>query len=85
MSSAAAGSNSEGVSQRGADEAEEEGAPAGRRAPRKNRVRINRDQEDIPMVRRLLLRYVQVLTYAFQVRDETGEKVTELFQHFLEQ
>lgn len=37
------------------------------------------------MVRRLLLRYVQVLTYAFQVRDETGEKVTELFQHFLEQ
>lgn len=35
---------------------------------RKNRVRINRDHEDVPVV-----------------RDETGEKVTELFQAFLEQ
>lgn len=78
-------SEADPVYQRGADEAEEEGAAAGRRAPRKNRVRINRDQEDIPMVRRLLLFHARVLTYALQVRDETGEKVTELFQHFLEQ
>ena len=34
---------------RGADEAEEGAAPVRRRAA-KNRVRINRDQEDIPMV-----------------------------------
>lgn len=34
----------------------------------RNRVRIGRDQADVP-----------------NVRDETGEKVTELFQQFLEQ
>lgn len=61
------------ASRRGEDEAEEEGAPAGRaagqkRAGGKNRVRINRDQGDVP-----------------PVRDDTGEKVTELFQQFLEQ
>lgn len=56
-------------SRRGDDEAQEEGA-AGRAkgGARKNRVRINRDQGDVP-----------------PVRDDTGEKVTELFQQFLEQ
>ncbi|KAK4704841.1 DNA replication licensing factor MCM6, partial [Phenoliferia sp. Uapishka_3] len=47
------------------DEERAQAAPA--KAARKTRVRINRDQEDVPVV-----------------RDETGEKVTELFQDFLE-
>ncbi|KAM0749968.1 minichromosome maintenance protein 6 [Meredithblackwellia eburnea MCA 4105] len=61
-----------------ADEAHQEGVAAPRRARRgganaaggpgrRDRVRINRDHEDVPIV-----------------RDETGEKVTELFQDFLE-
>lgn len=37
-------------------------------ARNRNRVKIGRDQADVPAV-----------------RDETGEKVTELFQQFLEQ
>ena len=57
-------------SRRGEDEAQEEGVGANKqkRTGNKNRVRINRDQGDIP-----------------PVRDDTGEKVTELFQQFLEQ
>lgn len=59
------------ASRRGDDEAEEEGAAGARRGAGKggkNRVRIARDQGDVP-----------------PVRDDTGEKVTELFQQFLEQ
>ncbi|ORY90619.1 MCM2/3/5 family-domain-containing protein [Leucosporidium creatinivorum] len=61
------------ASRRGDDEAEEEGAAgarggAAKGGARKNRVRIARDQGDVP-----------------PVRDDTGEKVTELFQQFLEQ
>ncbi|KAL8291936.1 hypothetical protein RQP46_002194 [Phenoliferia psychrophenolica] len=51
----------------GGDQSEREEAAAAPAKARKNRVRINRDMEDIPVV-----------------RDETGEKVTELFQDFLE-
>lgn len=61
--------NDDNRSRRGSDEAEEEGAQgAPKAAARKQRVRINRDQGDVP-----------------PVRDDTGEKVTELFQQFLEQ
>lgn len=59
------------ASRRGDDEAEEEGAAGARPGAGKggkNRVRIARDQGDVP-----------------PVRDDTGEKVTELFQQFLEQ
>jgi DNA replication licensing factor MCM6 len=60
--------DNEDAGRRGDDEAEEgTGAPR-RKGARKNRVRINRDQGDVP-----------------PVRDDTGEKVTELFQQFLEQ
>ena len=52
---------------RGADEAEEAGAGRKRGGGAKNRVRIGRDQADVP-----------------PVRDETGEKVSEMFQGFLE-
>lgn len=54
---------------RRADEADEEAdGTAARRGPRKNRVKINRDRDEIPAV-----------------RDETGEKVKEMFEHFLEE
>ena len=78
MSSAAARSDQDqspraGGARRGprADEAEEEaeeGVGGTRRGTRKNRVKINRDRDDIPAV-----------------RDETGEKVKEMFEHFLEE
>ena len=58
------GDNAAGGRQRGGQDGERAAAPA----RNKNRVRINRDQADVPTV-----------------RDETGEKVTELFQQFLEQ
>ncbi|GAA5924544.1 MCM DNA helicase complex subunit MCM6 [Sporobolomyces koalae] len=52
-----------------AEEAIEAGAAGGRRraGAAKNRIRIGRDQADVP-----------------PVRDETGEKVSEMFQAFLE-
>lgn len=49
-------------------EAEEEAEGGARPGPRKNRVKIARDRDEIPAV-----------------RDETGEKVKEMFEHFLEE
>ncbi|GAA5895146.1 MCM DNA helicase complex subunit MCM6 [Sporobolomyces salmoneus] len=62
---------SDAATVRGADEAEEAieagQGRAGRAKGNKNKVRIGRDQADVP-----------------PVRDETGEKVSEMFQGFLE-
>jgi DNA replication licensing factor MCM6 len=63
---------SDAVTVRGGEEAEEaiEAGAGGRKRANgnKNRVRIGRDQADVP-----------------PVRDETGEKVSEMFQGFLEE
>ncbi|KAM0792804.1 hypothetical protein ACM66B_002572 [Microbotryomycetes sp. NB124-2] len=65
-------SQADGVARRGGAGAERGAGGAGRGGAaanrRRNAVRINRDLEQVPLV-----------------RDETGEKVTELFQQFLEQ
>ncbi|KAK4049454.1 MCM DNA helicase complex subunit mcm6 [Microbotryomycetes sp. JL201] len=62
-------SQADGVARRAGQGPERGGGGAGRGgARRRNVVRINRDLEQVPLV-----------------RDETGEKVTELFQQFLEQ
>ena len=63
---------SDAATVRGADEAEEaieagQGGRGRRAGGNKNKVRIGRDQADVP-----------------PVRDETGEKVSEMFQSFLE-
>ncbi|GAA5959122.1 hypothetical protein JCM3765_006348 [Sporobolomyces pararoseus] len=63
---------SDAATVRGADEAEEaieagQGGRGRRAGGNKNKVRIGRDQADVP-----------------PVRDDTGEKVSEMFQGFLE-
>ncbi|KAK4056262.1 MCM DNA helicase complex subunit mcm6 [Microbotryomycetes sp. JL221] len=63
---AAPSSQADGAAQRGGRGAGRGGR--GGAAGRRQAVRINRDLEQVPLV-----------------RDETGEKVTELFQQFLEQ